>query len=152
MPLLSPLSSDHDPEVAELARFFNETLGFCPNSVLTMQRRPAIAKAFIQLNKAVMENKGRVTSDLKGSSATWPASPPVASIARRTPSGPLNVMGLAKISCTIFGNTAPIRRSILPNAPPSISRRPLPLCRTVWTIRFRRTCAGIGMTEKSWKY
>lgn len=65
MPLLSPLSSDHDPEVAELARFFNETLGFCPNSVLTMQRRPAIAKAFIQLNKAVMENKGRVTSDLK---------------------------------------------------------------------------------------
>jgi len=30
-----------------------------------MQRRPAIAKAFIQLNKAVMENKGRVGSDLK---------------------------------------------------------------------------------------
>jgi len=65
MPLVSPLPSDHDPEVAELAAFFNETLGFCPNSVLTMQRRPAIAKAFIQLNKAVMDNKGRVTSDLK---------------------------------------------------------------------------------------
>ncbi|MBL7806039.1 MAG: carboxymuconolactone decarboxylase family protein [Saprospiraceae bacterium] len=65
MPLVSPLPSDHDPEVVELAAFFNETLGFCPNSVLTMQRRPAIAKAFIQLNKAVMENKGRVTSDLK---------------------------------------------------------------------------------------
>jgi alkylhydroperoxidase family enzyme len=65
MPLVSPLPPDHDPEVAELAAFFNETLGFCPNSVLTMQRRPAIAKAFIQLNKAVMENQGRVTSDLK---------------------------------------------------------------------------------------
>ncbi len=65
MPLVSPLPPDHDPEVAELAAFFNETLGFCPNSVLTMQRRPAIAKAFIQLNKAVMDNKGRVTSDLK---------------------------------------------------------------------------------------
>lgn len=65
MPLVTPLPSDHDPEVAELARFFNETLGFCPNSVLTMQRRPAIAKAFIGLNKAVMENRGRVTSDLK---------------------------------------------------------------------------------------
>lgn len=65
MPILSPLPPDHDTEVAELARFFNETLGFCPNSVLTMQRRPAIAKAFIELNKAVMENKGRVTSDLK---------------------------------------------------------------------------------------
>jgi len=65
MPLISPLPPDHDPEVAELAQFFQETLGFCPNSVLTMQRRPAIAKAFISLNKAVMENQGRVTSTLK---------------------------------------------------------------------------------------
>lgn len=65
MPLITPLPPDHDLEVAEMARFFNETLGFCPNSVLTMQRRPAIAKAFIGLNKAVMENQGRVTSDLK---------------------------------------------------------------------------------------
>lgn len=65
MPLVEPLPADHDAEVAELARFFNETLGFPPNSVLTMQRRPAIAKAFIALNKAVMENKGRVTSEQK---------------------------------------------------------------------------------------
>ncbi|MFN0216416.1 MAG: carboxymuconolactone decarboxylase family protein, partial [Saprospiraceae bacterium] len=65
MPLIPPLPADHDHEVAELAKFFNETLGFCPNSVLTMQRRPAIAKAFIALNMAVMENKGRVTSSLK---------------------------------------------------------------------------------------
>jgi uncharacterized peroxidase-related enzyme len=65
MPLVEPLAADHDAEVAELARFFNETLGFPPNSVLTMQRRPAIAKAFIELNKAVMENRGRVTSEQK---------------------------------------------------------------------------------------
>ena len=65
MPLISPLPPDHSSEVAQLAGFFNETLGFCPNSVLTMQRRPAIAKAFIGLNMAVMENRGRVTSDLK---------------------------------------------------------------------------------------
>lgn len=65
MPLITPLPPDHDAEVSELAKFFNETLGFCPNSVLTMQRRPDIAKAFIQLNKAVMANHGRVTSDLK---------------------------------------------------------------------------------------
>jgi uncharacterized peroxidase-related enzyme len=65
MPLISPLPADHDTEVAELARFFNETLGFCPNSVLTMQHRPAIAKAFIGLNMAVMQNQGRVTSELK---------------------------------------------------------------------------------------
>ncbi|MBC7777817.1 MAG: carboxymuconolactone decarboxylase family protein [Phycisphaerae bacterium] len=65
MPLVPPLPPDHDPEVAELAKFFNETLGFCPNSVLTMQRRPAIAKAFIGLNMAVMQNGGRVTSEFK---------------------------------------------------------------------------------------
>ena len=65
MPLVSPLTPDHDPETQELAAFFNETLGFCPNSVLTMQRRPEISKAFIGLNKAVMENQGRVTSSLK---------------------------------------------------------------------------------------
>ncbi|MBT2559188.1 carboxymuconolactone decarboxylase family protein [Hymenobacter sp. ISL-91] len=64
-PLVTPLVPDANPEVAELAAFFNETLGFCPNSVLTMQHRPAIATAFIQLNKAVMANQGRVTSALK---------------------------------------------------------------------------------------
>ena len=65
MPLVAPLLPDADAEVKKLAEFFNETLGFCPNSVLTMQRRPAVAKAFIALNMAVMENHGRVTSALK---------------------------------------------------------------------------------------
>jgi|TARA_B110000902_G_scaffold232167_1_gene274958 uncharacterized peroxidase-related enzyme len=65
MPLVTPLSTTHDLETKALAEFFNETLGFCPNSVLTMQHRPAISKAFINLNKAVMKNEGRVTSALK---------------------------------------------------------------------------------------
>lgn len=65
MALVTPLAADHDQETKELAAFFNETLGFCPNSVLTMQYRPAISKAFINLNKAVMANEGRVTSALK---------------------------------------------------------------------------------------
>lgn len=65
MPLVKPLAPDADPATRELAAFFNETLGFCPNSVLTMQRRPAIAQAFIRLNMAVMANEGRVTSAQK---------------------------------------------------------------------------------------
>ena len=65
MPLIEPLPVDHDAEMAELARFFHETLGFLPNSVLTMQRRPAIAKAFIALNRAVMSNQGQLTSEQK---------------------------------------------------------------------------------------
>ena len=64
-PLVKPISPEGKPEIRELITFFNETLGFCPNSVLTMQIRPEIAKAFINLNKAVMENHGRVTSALK---------------------------------------------------------------------------------------
>ncbi|WP_276388846.1 carboxymuconolactone decarboxylase family protein [Eudoraea chungangensis] len=65
MPLVQPLDANHDLETKALADFFNETLGFCPNSVLTMQHRPEISKAFINLNKAVMANQGRVTSALK---------------------------------------------------------------------------------------
>nr|MBK9652879.1 carboxymuconolactone decarboxylase family protein [Bacteroidota bacterium] len=64
-PLVFPKSDDNDKELLKLVEFFNETLGFCPNSVKTMHHRPQIAYAFIELNKAVMENKGRVTSALK---------------------------------------------------------------------------------------
>ncbi len=64
MPLVNPIEiSDHS--VKKLVKFFNETLGFCPNSVLTMQRRPNIAKAFVELNMAVMENHGQLTSEFK---------------------------------------------------------------------------------------
>jgi uncharacterized peroxidase-related enzyme len=64
-PLVSPSSEKDDKELQKLIEFYNETLGFCPNSVKTMYHRPEIAYAFIELNKAVMENKGRVTSALK---------------------------------------------------------------------------------------
>ena len=65
MPLVAPLPADHDPEVERLAQFFNTTLGFPPNSVLTMMRRPALARAFTELNRAVMQNHGRVTAEFK---------------------------------------------------------------------------------------
>ena len=65
MPLVKPLSPESNSEVKKLAEFFNETLGFCPNSVLTMQIRPEIASSFINLNIAVMANHGSVTSALK---------------------------------------------------------------------------------------
>ncbi len=65
MPLVNPLPADANEVVKQLSEFFNETLGFCPNSVLTMQIRPEMAQAFINLNKAVMNNHGRVTSALK---------------------------------------------------------------------------------------
>ena len=63
-PLVNPIP-ETDPSIQELVTFYNETLGFCPNSVRTMQIRPHLAQAFINQNKAVMENHGKVTSALK---------------------------------------------------------------------------------------
>jgi len=65
MALVTPLEKGTSAEIDALAAFFDETLGFTPNSVLTMQRRPEIAAAFIALNMAVMVNAGRVTSEQK---------------------------------------------------------------------------------------
>ena len=63
-PLVNPIP-ETDPSISELVEFYNETLGFCPNSIRTMQIRPHIAESFIRMNKAVMENHGHVTSALK---------------------------------------------------------------------------------------
>ncbi|WP_137177309.1 carboxymuconolactone decarboxylase family protein [Roseomonas sp. AR75] len=65
MALIPPLPEDHDPGLLDLIQFFRGPLGTVPNSVLTMQRRPAIARAFTELNKAVMANGGRVTAEQK---------------------------------------------------------------------------------------
>jgi len=65
MPLVDPLPEDHDPALLDLIQFFRGPLGTVPNSVLTMQRRPAIARAFTELNKAVMANHARVTAEQK---------------------------------------------------------------------------------------
>lgn len=64
-PLVTPLDRNATPQAEEMARFYEETLGFTPNSLFTMMHRPRIAAAFLEMNQAVMENKGRVSSALK---------------------------------------------------------------------------------------
>lgn len=64
-PLVTPADESGDDALQELITFYEETLGFCPNSIKTMYHRPRIAYAFIEMNKAVMENQGRVSSALK---------------------------------------------------------------------------------------
>ncbi|MBJ7357392.1 carboxymuconolactone decarboxylase family protein [Nocardioides sp.] len=54
-----------DPALAEALAHFTRTLGFVPNSLLTMQRVPAIAMAVIQLNRAVFAADGQVDLGLK---------------------------------------------------------------------------------------
>ena len=63
MPIMSrldPLPFETTPELREHFNFFLGTLGFVPNSVLTMQRRPKLVKAFALLNGAVMDPEGEV--------------------------------------------------------------------------------------------
>jgi len=64
-PLVSPLDRNANKEAQEMAAFYEETLGFTPNSLFTMMHRPRIARAFLEMNMSVMENKGRVSSALK---------------------------------------------------------------------------------------
>lgn len=60
MPRLKPLPPETTPELKSHFDFFLGTLGFTPNSVLTMQRKPKLVQAFAQLNAAVMDPEGKV--------------------------------------------------------------------------------------------
>ena len=46
-PLVSPLDRNANKEAADMAAFYEETLGFTPNSLFTMMHRPRIARAFL---------------------------------------------------------------------------------------------------------
>ncbi len=60
MPRLQPLPPETTPELKNQFAFFLGTLGFTPNSVLTMQRKPKLAQALAVLNAAVMDPEGEV--------------------------------------------------------------------------------------------
>jgi uncharacterized peroxidase-related enzyme len=64
MPHLPPLSRDAVPEFKALFDHYENTRGFIPNSILTMSRRPGIARAFMQLNQAILY-EGTVDKELK---------------------------------------------------------------------------------------
>ena len=67
MSRMKPLDPEDcpDPELKAVFRHFQETLGFVPNSLLTMQRVPAFAKSVIQMNKAVFDPAGQVDLGFK---------------------------------------------------------------------------------------
>jgi alkylhydroperoxidase family enzyme len=57
---LRPLPPDTTPELREDFAIFERILGFIPNSLLTMQRMPAMVRGFGELTKAVMDPDGAV--------------------------------------------------------------------------------------------
>lgn len=67
MALVPPLDeADMEPALREQVQFFKGPLGVIPNSVRTMAHRPPIAKAFTDLNVAVMTDyEAGVTPEFK---------------------------------------------------------------------------------------
>jgi uncharacterized peroxidase-related enzyme len=64
-PRLAPLSPDHTPELADLFARYEKTNGYIPNSMLIMQRKPKLAKAFAQLTPAIFDPEGEVDAGFK---------------------------------------------------------------------------------------
>jgi uncharacterized peroxidase-related enzyme len=65
MARMTPLARDASPDLNDDFAFFERTLGFVPNSLLTMARRPALARGLIALSRGVYDPKGEVDLGLK---------------------------------------------------------------------------------------
>ncbi|HVY58854.1 MAG TPA: carboxymuconolactone decarboxylase family protein [Xanthobacteraceae bacterium] len=65
MPRLAPLPPEHSPELKDEFDSFFKTLGFVPNSVLTMQRKPKLVKAFVAMQRAIWDPESRVDRGFK---------------------------------------------------------------------------------------
>lgn len=57
---MQPLPPETTPELQDDFAIFERILGFVPNSLLTMQRRPRMVKGFGELTKGVMDPEGSV--------------------------------------------------------------------------------------------
>jgi alkylhydroperoxidase family enzyme len=65
MARLDPLPPEHSPELRDQFDSFLKTLGFVPNSVLTMQRKPQLVRAFVALQAAIWGPDSRIDRGLK---------------------------------------------------------------------------------------
>ena len=62
---LAPLPPGHTPELGDQFASFLRTLGFVPNSVLTLQRKPALVRAFVAMQAAIWSPDSTVDRGLK---------------------------------------------------------------------------------------
>jgi len=65
MARIDPLPPEHSPELAEQFASFFKSLGFVPNSVLTMQHNPKLVHAFVTLQGAIWGPDSKVDRGLK---------------------------------------------------------------------------------------
>jgi uncharacterized peroxidase-related enzyme len=64
-PRLTPLPAEHSPELKDQFETMRRNLGFVPNSILIMQRRPKMAKAFAQMTASMWDPESTVDRGLK---------------------------------------------------------------------------------------
>ena len=64
-PRLQPLPAEQTPELREQFETMRKNLGFVPNSILIMQRRPKMAKAFAQMTASIWDPESEVDRGLK---------------------------------------------------------------------------------------
>jgi uncharacterized peroxidase-related enzyme len=64
-PRIAPLPAQHSPELEETFGRFQQALGFVPNSMLILQRKPKLVKAMAQLTAAIWEPDGEVERSFK---------------------------------------------------------------------------------------
>jgi uncharacterized peroxidase-related enzyme len=64
-PHLQPLPPEQTPELREQFDTMRKNLGFVPNSILIMQRKPKMAKAFAQMTASIWDPDGEVDRGLK---------------------------------------------------------------------------------------
>jgi uncharacterized peroxidase-related enzyme len=64
-PRIAPLPPEYSPELKDQFESMRKNLGFIPNSILIMQRKPKLAKALAQLTAAIWDPEGKVDRGLK---------------------------------------------------------------------------------------
>jgi len=65
MSRLKPLPADAVPDLKETLQTYQTYLGYAPNSVLIMQRRPKVVKALAQMASAVWDKESEVNLGFK---------------------------------------------------------------------------------------
>jgi len=64
-PRIAPLPAEHTPELKDAFEAMKKNLGFVPNSMLILQRKPKIARALAQLTASIWEPGGEVERGFK---------------------------------------------------------------------------------------
>ena len=62
---IPPLPPEYSPELEDQFEAMRKNLGFIPNSILIMQRKPKMAKALAQMTASIWDPEGEVDRGLK---------------------------------------------------------------------------------------